>query len=580
MDNIDNTNRYSAKAGTVKACDDLGRVLPTSAEAGLRRDRRTVGLFYFLWCGEHGQGDMRPLDIEKLLEADPKAGYRPDDPEWGKYSVMHHWGEPLFGYYYTKDEWVMRRHVEMLTYADIDFLVFDTTNAVIYEESAKMMLRLLSEYRAMGFNTPKVMFYTNTESGKTAQKIYDSIYKPGYMPDSWFCVDGKPLIIAKEEECSQEVRDFFTIKMSQWPNEPTKQGGWPWMDFERPQRVFENLKGEEEIINVSVAQHPQIRFGDSAMYGETTNRGRSFHNGAEDKSEGAWKFGYNFQEQWDRALETLPPYVFVTGWNEWIAGRWGGTEQRPLCFVDCVDLEYSRDAEPMRGGYFDNYYMQLISNVRRYKGTDELKVAPKLEPGEDGKITMADVAEKGTFYGNFPKGCFSRDCEGYSTRYIDRSGRNAIVSASVAHDSDNVYFYAKTLAPIEPYDYNSAWMQLFLNVNDLSRYDYSKRWKGYNFLANGYQFTDSRTTLEACVDDNSRSLEADTFRPCAVIDYELADNEFMLRIPKSALGIAKDDPFEIQFKWMDSRSRVRGMEDFYTSGDAAPIGRLNYVFLG
>jgi hypothetical protein len=123
-------------------------------------------------------------------------------------------------------------------------------------------------------------------------------------------------------------------------------------------------------------------------------------------------------------------------------------------------------------------------------------------------------------------------------------------------------------------------MQLFLNVNNLSSNTYSKRWKGYNYIANGYQFTSTRTTLEKCIADGSTSLEADTFRPCGVIDYEFRDNEMMIRIPKAYVGLGKDDAFEIQFKWMDSRSRVRGMEDFYTSGDAAPIGRLNYVFLG
>lgn len=565
-------------ADIVRACDDLGRVLPTSKEAGERREGRTVGLFYFLWCGEHGAGDLRPLDITKLLEADPKAGYRPDDPEWGKYSVMHHWGEPLFGYYYSSDEWVMRRHVEMLTLADIDFLVFDTTNAVIYEETAKMMLRLLSEYRAMGFNTPKAMFYTNTESGRTVQMLYDAIYSKNYMSDSWFIVDGKPLIIAREEECSPETREFFTIKMSQWPNEPTKRGGWPWMDFERPQRVFENLKGEEEIINVSVAQHPQIRFGDSAMYGETANRGRSFHNGCEDHSEGAWKYGYNFQEQWDRALETVPPYVFVTGWNEWIAGRWGGTPERPLLFVDCVNLEYSRDAEPMRGGYFDNYYMQLIANVRKYKGTSEIPVQEKTV-NNGARPGIGDVASSGFGYYNFPKGCFRRDADGYSTHYTDDSGRNTIVCIRTAHDEENLYFYAKTAAPIEKYDFHSDWMKLFLNVNNITHPVYTERWKDYNYIANGYQFTDSRTTLEQCV-SASRTIEADTFRPVSVIDYEYRDSEIMLTVPKEAVGLRPDDRFEIQFKWADSRERFTRMEDFYTSGDAAPIGRLNYVFRG
>lgn len=99
------------------------------------------------------------------------------------------------------------------------------------------------------------MFYTNTKSGETVQEIYDKIYRPGFCRDTWFCLDGKPVIIAIESECSDETRDFFNIKMSQWPNEPDKLGGWPWMDFAKPQRIFCDLNGRPETLNVSVAQH-------------------------------------------------------------------------------------------------------------------------------------------------------------------------------------------------------------------------------------------------------------------------------------------------------------------------------------
>ena len=60
----------------------------------------------------------------------------------------------------------VRRHVEMLTRAGIDFLIFDTTNAAIYEENAKLLIRLLHEARLAGFDAPQIVFYTNTASGK------------------------------------------------------------------------------------------------------------------------------------------------------------------------------------------------------------------------------------------------------------------------------------------------------------------------------------------------------------------------------------------------------------------------------
>ena len=82
---------------------------------------------------------------------------------------------------------------------------------------------------------------------------------------------------------------------------------------------------------------------------------------------GAVNHGYNFQEQWKRAFELEAPFVMVTGWNEWIAGRWGEAGG-PLVFVDQFNEEFSRDIEPMKGGHGDNYYYQLVANVRRFKG--------------------------------------------------------------------------------------------------------------------------------------------------------------------------------------------------------------------
>ncbi len=566
-------------AGPLLATDALGRALPTAAETGLPRKNRTVGLFYFLWNGEHMGQDHRPFDVSKILSANPKAGYDTDGSYWGKVGQMHHWGEPMFGYYYAMDEWVMRKHIEMITRAEIDFLVFDTTNNVIYEPQAKQMLRLLSEYRREGWNTPKVLFYTNTRSGETAQNLYEAIYKPNYMPDTWYCFDGKPLIIAVAEECSPEVRAFFTIKMSQWPNEPTKKGGWPWMDFTRPQRVFENAAGEEEVINVSVAQHPQLRFGDSAMYGEAGNRGRSYHNGAEDPSENAYLHGYNFAQQWERAIEADPPFVFVTGWNEWLMGRWQGPEDRPLMFVDCADIEYSRDIEPMKGGYFDNYYMQLISYVRKYKGTAPIPVQPPLpQPVRDPSFAL--FRDTPVVYRDFPRGAAKRSSPGYGdAQYTDESGRNEIIECRVVHDSKNLYFYAKTSNPIQACDYHSTWMNLYLNISRNGKTADAPHWHGYQYLVNQYPFSNTLTSLSVCR-ETVRTIEPDTFSITAAIPYACHDKELMVVIPKALVGLAAEDHFQIQFKWADSKSEITRMEEFYTKGDAAPIGRLNYVFEG
>ena len=85
-------------------------------------------------------------------------------------------------------------------------------------------------------------------------------------------------------------------------------------------------------------------------------------------------YGHNVAEQWERVLREDPKFIFLTGWNEWFADRFdefAGIRQ-PVMFVDEFDQEHSRDIEPMQGGHGDNYYYQMVSYIRRYKGARPL----------------------------------------------------------------------------------------------------------------------------------------------------------------------------------------------------------------
>ena len=304
------------------------------------------------------------------------------------------------------------------------------------------------------------------------------------------------------------------------------------MDFTRPQRVFKNEKGEDQVINVSVAQHPQIRFGDSVLYGETTNRGRAFHNGENDKSEGAILYGYNFSEQFDRAIETDPPVVLVTGWNEWIAGRWQGIPERPIMFVDCCNCEYSRDLEMMRGGYFDNYFMQFISYVRKYKG-----FAP-IPAHAEGEAAVYDLPDDGAF---------ARDNDGYGTRYVNKTGRNTIVRIDAVRKGGKISFTIKAKDALQGKD-EGDFMVLFIKTE-----------KG-TFLASGDK-------LYSLSDGFERTPAADIVR-------KITEKAVTYEIPLEALGAEKD----ILFKAADSTEKYTSVEDFYDKGDVAPLGRPCFIY--
>jgi hypothetical protein len=340
------------------------------------------------------------------------------------------------------------------------------------------------------------------------------------------------------------------------------------MDFTHPQRVFANLDGVDEVINVSVAQHSgNIRFGDSVLYGETSNCGRAYHNGQNDPEPDAWKKGYNFAEQFDRAIETDPPIVLVTGWNEWIAGYWSGIPERPVMFVDAANYEYSRDLEMMRGGYFDNYFMQLVSYVRKYKGTDETPVYPAV--GSVGVEWRKSFDLSPAIYDCFLDGDMHRQAEGQGgVIYTNFTSRNVMDKIGVMHDKDSITFTIRTKDQITDPLGAGSWMKIFLNV---------KGGEGYQYVLNHHTRKDGTTTLGKVIGEGDDLTTVDI--PDMMLRYEVRGDVMKISVPRAVIGLDHDN-FTLWFKVADSREKYRRVEDFYDKGDVAPLGRLNFVYRG
>ncbi len=583
-------------SGGFAATDDVGRTLENSNTVGIYGDNgeHYVGLFYFLWMGEHG--DPGVYDLTKIqhkygqnsLNAnyiDPSTGRK----IYGDIGHFHWWGEPLYGYYYSSDEWVMRKHVELLTNIGVDFLYIDATNGYTYKHNAIQLMKILHEYNELGYNAPEIVFYTNTNATSTVQEIYNYIYRSNRYPDTWLYVDGKPCIITNSNDITDEsLKSFFTIKEAQWPNEYMKSNAWPWMDFSWPQRVFEDNNNKPSAISVSVAQHcGSVAFSDSAYYFDPlteNNRGRSFREGqsfweyrtAYDNDNSITKYGYNFQQQWNVAIEQDVPYVLVTSWNEWIAQRLDGKQHRgdadKVLFIDTASMEFSRDIEMMRGGYFDNYYMQLAFNIQRLKGAAPIIIQDARIP-----INITDSFNQwekvAVEYTDPQNDIVNRNNRGFGGSYYrDSSGRNDIVSAKVTNDTKNAYFYVKTAIDIKKYDGNSSWMQLYLNTDQNA----DTGWYGYDYIVN-YAAEQDLVTSVAKYDGDSNSY---SFKVIGNVNYTVSGNEMMISVPLEMLGINNYNEICIEFKWFDADSGVyvNEMEDFYTYGDAAPLGRLNYVY--
>ncbi|MCL4179827.1 MAG: hypothetical protein KJ072_19040 [Verrucomicrobia bacterium] len=554
------------------ATDGLGRALPLATEVGAPRPDRFVGIFYFLWQSTEvraGAPGGEPYNVAQILARDPEALKQPGSPWWGPVGVYHYWAEPLVGYYANDDPWVLRRHAQWLADAGVDTLIFDATNAQTYRDVYLALCATFEQVRREGGRTPQLAFMVNTQPGQTADRLYRELYQPGKHRDLWFHWQGKPLLLCDPAEARPEWQDFFTLRRAHWPFTLTNTPyAWHWeATFPQPYGYTEDPSRPEQV-NVSVAQNLRQADGQVTNMSDGNARGRSFHDGRQDPTPGAVNWGHNFQEQWRRVFELNPPFAMVTGWNEWIAGRWG-TPDGPLVFVDQLDQEFSRDIEPMRGGHGDNYYLQLVANVRRYKGAPSLPTASgpatiRLEGPFDQWREVRPV------HTDAVGDTLPRDHRGVlKLHYANRSGRNDIVACQVARDARHLYFHVRTREPLTP-SAGPNWMWLLIDADQQQ----ATGWEGYDYIVNRTVAGEGITWLEKHTGGWGWGNPTE-------IRFRAEGTSLHLAIPRAALGLSgAGTAAAFDFKWIDHAQQPGDLFDFYVNGDAAPEGRFNYRYAG
>lgn len=554
------TAAASSAPPSLYGVDALGRAMPGPGQVREFRRDRYVGIFYFLWLCLN-----EVHDNSLILQANPDARQSNASPPWGPPNAFHFWGEPQFGYYRSDDPWVLRRHAALLSDAGVDFLIFDTTNAVVYEDVVLRLCEVFDQQRLAGDPVPQIAFMVNTQAGHTAQRIYELFYKPGRYPDLWFRWQGKPLLLCDPAEASKEVADFFTLRKAHWPFELVNtHNAWHWEATYPQVYSYDRDPSVPEQVNVSVGQNLHWKTTRVEMMSTGQARGRHFHDGVLDDRPQSYVHGLNFGEQWKRALDLDPNVVFVTGWNEWIAMQLN-TGQGPVVFCDQFSPEFSRDVEMMKGGYGDNYYMQMSANIRRFKG---MTPTPQASAGAtidlSGPLSQWD--DVGPEYRDHGLDTLPRDFPGCGdNHYIVCSGRNDFRVLKVARDERNVYFYARTDGPItSPADPN--WMWLLVHVDGAT----GPNWEGFDFRVNGRVLGAGKTSVEAC-EGGWR------WRQIGQAAFRVEGRELHVAVPRDLLGI-RPGGFALEFKWIDNAKRPGDILNAYVDGDAAPDGRFRYRY--
>lgn len=566
-----------AMPDTWVATDGLGRVLPTNAETGNLKQDKYVGMFYWTWHVEHAK-TTAPVNVQKICDEYPEAITNHYHSVWDTIPDYQpcFWNEPIYGYYTTTDRWVLRKHAELLADAGVDVVIFDNTNGTFtWRESYMALLDVFKKAREDGVKTPKISFILPFGDENSAaiqlREIYQTAYKDSGYNELWFYWNGKPLIMSlttglnRTNALDDEIYRFFTFRPGVPQYNAVSQNNsdkWGWL-ANYPQAVYTDRNGLKQTT-VGVAQNWGKNYGLTAMNGNNIH-GRTYTSNGYDTRENAKLYGANFAEQWEYALSKDVDFIFVTGWNEWVAGKhpeWQGVHN---AFPDEFNDEYSRDIEPSTGELKDHYYYQLVSYIRKYKGT---RAVPEPTAAKtiniNGGISQWDGV--GPYYIAYKGNTFDRNSDGYkTTHYTNTTGRNDIVGAKVARDSGNLYFMVECAENITPYT-DKAWMRLFIDTGSSA-----KNWEGFEYVLNRVSPSSTEATLE-------KSTGGWSFTTVGKVSYKVDGKYLVVKIPKSYLGIS-GNTFTVNFKWNDNMQKDGDIMDFYSNGDTAPGGRFMYSYV-
>ena len=557
------------------SADDLDRTTPEHQKTGDPKENKYVGVFYFI-CHV---GGWPIIDHTQLYQERGLDGLKQFLSTKEQISYGNYWSEPYFGYYIDVDEWVLRKHAQMLCDAGVDFIFVDISNAETYKSAHTKLFETWYQIRQEGGQTPQICFLTGDTEGRLLDHlnilkttVYSNKNFEKYK-DLFFLWEGKPLIFGNAgrnlSEKEQKLLDQFTVRRCwAWKN---TDGYWNWLT-ESPQYEGRDANGIFEQMSVVMGHHASTSKGRSY-----TSAGGQPNNGKQDFefSSTTAKYGYCFDEQFQYAIEADPSVIMITGWNEWIAGcqsaddaaTMANTQVNNYMFVDAFNTEFSRDGEPMKIrdglGFGDNYYYQMVNYIRLFKGTNEMKKA-------EGRATIdinGGLQQWDNIYPEYtdtagdtaPRSELSFDS---SFKYVNNTGRNDIATAKVAQDDANFYFLVQTVKDII-LDDGENWMNLYLDIDQNSK----TGWEGYDYVINRSR-SDGKMTVQRFVDNSWQ------FENTGEAEYSLRGNTIMLRLPKSVVN-TKVKYLSFDFKWADHSTVDGNVMEFMDLGDAAPNSRFN-----
>ena len=214
----------------------------------------------------------------------------------------------------------------------------------------------------------------------------------------------------------------------------------------------------------------------------------------------------------------------------------------------------------MKGGYTDNYYYQLIANVRKFKGMDKPPTYSKPKSILiDGEFN--EWNEVLPVYYDHEGDIEHRTFSGYdpSTILTNETGRNDIVESRVTFNNEYAYFYVKTNDELTKPSEN--WMLLFIDSDQ----DKSTGWEGYDYIVNHGTVSSKKSSI--------KKWDGEQWVKAGDVSLAFTNDQMELKIPRQLLG---GNVFD--FHWADNPQHLNDISAFFLDGDSAPDRRFNYRF--
>lgn len=584
LNNNGNSPVNKIYSSDLTATDALGRTLYSYSDVGDMKEDRYVGINFYLTTDGTGSQSAKPMDPYEANNTAVIEKYGVNAKALNYGDAIHYWAEPEIGFYNQREPWALEHQLRLLANAGIDFIYIDGSNGIVYEEAFKNLLDCIVKLKSQGIPTVRVVYWTalNKEELNKLLKYYQD---PKYK-DVWFYWENKPAMMYRSDVRTnsyalkniEPYKSMFTWRFAWVPSDSDNANKHynTWNDS--PETVGESTgfysfsdRYKNECMSVGTSgfaendkgRGPRLDSGRSAVYGKTSGYDLFGLRANTDK-------GTYFQDRWNDIFKMqntevgLPKIVLICRWNEWTAGQFSEQSDMLPSFIEQFNKEFSRDIEPMKGGFTDNYYYQMCNNIRKFKGLPQpQKVSAAKSIDINGQFSQWNNVTP--VFTDFVGDTDKRDALGSDNtiRYTNTTGRNDIVLSKTTFDAGNIYFYAKTNANLTSPTSSKNWMLLYVDSDN----NYNTGWNGYDYLINKHIIDGGKTTISKWVDNIWKEVGSAT--------YKCNGNELQVCVPRSIIGMAKND-LSYNYHWHDNPKRLYDINEFFVSGDSAPDRRFNY----